>query len=274
MAILSLGPSCPATAGLQPVAVPGIVASDWVDFEMQKLYQVNTEAATLIPFVGIRGSSSGRSQALEVISLSKFDAALGDLNSVRIDILTAASIRHSHLGVCESLFLVTCQFELDTHTTNVFSVDIAGINDGVIGPPGQPDGIIPVPGDVSTTRSFDSGLASVIAGGNSRSTGFAFDLQALADDDQLFKFIGAGDDFDLLFSLLSATTDQLECRFAVLAACQTGTQITSFWDISARAVYFFTPLVAPPAGVPEPPVLALLGLGILGIFVRRQFKAA
>jgi len=273
LAMLFLGPASPASAGLLPTAIPGLVVSDWVDFVMEKRYQVDTEAATLVPFVGVRGSSTGRSQVLEVISLPKFDAALGDLTGVRFDVLTAGNIQHSHLGACESLFLLTCQFQLATSTTNLYSVDVAGINDGVIGPPGQPDGIIFVPGDASTTRSFNSSLASVIFGGNVRSTGFSFDFEFFADDDELSKFIDAEDQFNALFSLLSTTTDQLECRFAVLAACQTGTQITSFWDISARVAYFFTPLVAPPASVPEPPVLALLGLGILGIAIVRRFRA-
>lgn len=272
-ATLLLGSSCPASAGLLPTAIPGLVVSDWVDFVMERRYQVDTEAATLVPFVGVRGSSTERSQVLRVISLPKFDAALGGLTGVRFDILTAANIQHSHLGACESVFLLTCQFELDTSTTNAYAVDVAGVNDEIIGPPGQPGGIVPVPGDVSASRGFNSSLASVIVGGNVRSTGFAFDFELFAEDDELFKFIGAGDDFDALFSVLSTTTDRLECRFAVLAACQTGTQIVSFWDISTRVAYFFTPLVAPPMGVAEPPVLALFGLGVLFIVIVRRRRA-
>jgi hypothetical protein len=233
-------------------------------------YEVDTQAATLVPFVGIKGTSSGRDQEVFSLSLPKFDPALGSLTEVSLSFETDIAIRHSYLGGCESPIFLTCEFTTGAASSTRFGIDVIGTNDHILGPPGQ-GGIIEVPVDTRYTNAFSSSASSVLILAASRNTTAHFDVDVIPAPQEYNNFAGAGS-FNIFFEMLSATNTELTCRIAVFAVCEAGVQVTNRWDVGAQVTYLYEPVVAPPPApsAPEPVTLTLFATAIGGYALRRR----
>jgi hypothetical protein len=254
------------SAAASPIAI-----SHMAEASGSQTYEVDTQAATLIPFVGIKGTSSRRDQKVFSLSLPKFDPLLGTLTDVSLSFDTDMAIRHSYQGACESpTIFLTCEFTTDSTSSTRFGIDVIGMNDHILGPPGH-GGIMEMPVDTQSTHQFTSSVFSVLILLAERHTAAHFDVDLNPAAQEYSNFAGPGS-FDVFFEMLSNTNTELSCRIAILAACQTGVQVTNRWDVDATVTYSYEPSVAPPPGpsVPEPVTAALFVIGIGGYGVRRR----
>ena len=261
---------------LTAVSAASAAAAPIVIFERQtsgsQTYQVDTQAVNLVPFVGFEGSSSGRNQKVFSLSLPKFDPLLGTMTEMTLLIDTDVSMRHSYLGACESPITITCSFTAEARSSTRFGIDVKGLNDHIIGPPGH-GGISELPVDLQRTHGFNSSATSVLILAASRSTSTPSQFGLTPPPEVFQNFIGPGS-FNVFFEMLSATNTDLTCFIGLFSVCQAGVQVTNRWDVSARVVYGYEPFVAPPPSVPEPVTLALVALGVGGSLVRSRCRRA
>ena len=191
----------------------------------------------------------------QTLSFAKFDPALGTLSGV--------TFTHSDSATSTTASVTLSGAEGGTATTTVQSVfkldgpsDVQVTGNGSAAAscsaPGQAGS---GPGDECSADSVGPGIPPVLPA-------------IVADNTDLGPYVGASGFFDVFISLEAVSPPEGTCTGVPTPTCTHSGAATWSGDLAVSFLFLNEPPVVPPAGVPEPTTLSLLGAGILGLGAR------